>query len=47
MLSEILTIQSRTFGREKLGSPIKPPQGALLSRYGTERCGKGSDYLRR
>jgi hypothetical protein len=29
-----------TFGRERLGSPVKPPQGAYLSRVGAERCGK-------
>lgn len=27
-------------GRERIGSPVKPPQGALFSRHGTERCGK-------
>ena len=25
-------------------SPIKPPQGAYLSRVGTERCGNGFEF---
>ncbi len=27
--------------RERVGSPVKPPRGALFSRQGIERCGKG------
>jgi len=38
-----MEVRQRPLGRERLGAPIKPPQGAYLSRAGTERCGKGID----
>jgi len=41
----IHTDKGWTFGRERLGSPVKPPQGAYFSRVGTERCGNGRDFF--
>lgn len=30
----------------RVGSPAKPPQGAELSRFGIERCGKDTDFFK-
>jgi len=38
-----MEVRQRPLGRDSLGRPVKPPQGAVLSRDGTERCGKGVD----
>ena len=40
-MEEFFFLKEWPSGRERIGSPVKPPQGALFSRQGIERCGKG------
>jgi len=43
-ISEVFFFRGGLSIGRRSASPIKPPQGAYLSRVGTERCGNGCDF---